>query len=87
MPPALQASLQRPGGAALALKADTTGRLHEQHLTGATIFGASSHGGLKTLAIVVDAVNDIHEEPRDHTHQMWVLVDAAVDIQIVRLAR
>ena len=48
------------GGAALELKADTTGRLHQHHLTGATIFGASSHGELKTLAIVVDAINHTH---------------------------
>ena len=76
------------GGAALELKADATGRLHQHNLTGATIFGASSHGELKTLAIVVDAVNDTHQEPRDHTHHVWVVVDAAVDFQIVRrLAR
>ena len=76
------------GGAALELKADTTGRLHQHHLTEATIFGASSHGDLKTLAIVVDAVNDTHQEPRDHTHHVWVVVDAAVDFRIVRkLAR
>ena len=75
-------------GAALELKVDTTGRLHQHHLTGATIFGASSHGELKTLAIVVDTVNDTHQEPRDHTHHVWVVVDAAVDFQIVRrLAR
>ena len=88
IPPALQASPKRPGRAALELKVDTTGRLHEHHLTGATIFGTSSHGELKTLVIVVDAVNDTHQEPRDHTHHVWVVVDAAVDFQIVRrLAR
>ena len=76
------------GGAALELKVDTTGRQHQHHLTGATVFGASSHGELKTLAIVVDAVNDTHEEPRDHTHHVWVVVDAAVEFQSVRkLAR
>ena len=76
------------GGAALEVKADTTGRLHQHHLTGATIFGASSHGNLKTLAIVVDAVNDTNQEPCDHTHHDWVVVDAAVDFQIVpKLAR
>ena len=68
------------GGAALELKVDTTGRLHQHHLTWATIFGASSHGELKTLAIVVDAVNDTHQEPRDPTHHVWVVVDAAVDL-------
>ena len=72
------------GGAASELKADTTGRLHQHRLTGATIFGASSHGELKILAIVVDAVNDTHQEPRDHTHHVWVVVDAAVGFQIVR---
>ena len=63
---------------------DTTNRLHQRHLTGATIFGASSHGELKTLTIVVDAVNDTHQAPRDQTHHVWVVVDAAVDFQIVR---
>ena len=76
------------GAAALKLKVDTTGRLHQHHLTGATIFGASPHGELKTLAIVVDAVNDTHQEPRDHTHHVRVVVDAAVDFEILRrLAR
>ena len=76
------------GEAALELKVETTGRLHQHHLTGATIFGASSHGELKTLAIVVDAVNDTHQERCDHTHHVWVVVDAAVDFKIVRsLAR
>ena len=72
------------GGAAFELEADTTGGLSRHHLTGATIFGASSHGELKTLAIVVDAVNDTQQERRDHTHHVWVVVDAAVDFQIVR---
>ena len=76
------------GGAALELKVDTTSGLHQHHLRGATIFGASSHGELKTLAIVVDAVNDTHQEPCDDMHHVWVVVDAAVDFQIVRkLAR
>ena len=72
------------GGAALELRTDTTGPLRQHHLTGATTFGASSHGELKTLAIILDAVNDTHQEPRDHTHHVWVVVDAAVDFQIVR---
>ena len=72
------------GGAALELEVDTTNQLHQRHLTGATIFGASSHGELKKLAIVVDAVNDTHQAPRDQTHHVWVVVDAAVDFQIVR---
>ena len=76
------------GGAALELWTNATGRLHQHHLTGPTIFGASSHGELKTLAIIVDAVNDTHQQPLDHAHHLWVVVDAAVDFQIVRkLAR
>ena len=36
----------------------------------------------------MDAVNDTHQAPRDQTHHVWVVVDAAVDFQIVRrLAR
>ena len=70
------------------MRTDATGRLRQHHLTRATIFGASSHGELETLAIIVDAVNDTHEEPRDHTHHVWVVVDAAMDFEIVRkLAR
>ena len=76
------------GGAAGELKVDMTGRLHKHHLTRATIFGASSHGELKTLAIVMDAVNDTHQELRDHAHHVLIVVDAALDFQIVRrLAR
>ena len=52
------------------------------------MFGASSQGRLKTLAVIVDAVNDTHQQPPDETHHVWVVVDAAVDFQIVRkLAR
>ena len=58
------------GGAALELEVDTTNRPHQRHLTGATIFGASFHGELKTLAIVVDAVNDTHQAPCDQTHHV-----------------
>ena len=72
------------GGAALELQTDATGRLHQHHITGATIFGASTHGELKTLAIIVDAVNDTHQQPRDHTHHVWVVVDPTVDFQIIR---
>ena len=32
----------------------------------------------------MDTVNDTHQEPRDHTHHVWVVVDAAVDFQVVR---
>ena len=70
--------------AALELKVDTTGQLHQHQLTGATIFGASSRGELKTLAIVVDAVNDAYQEPRDDAHHVCVVVDAAADLLIVR---
>ena len=72
------------GGAALELRTDTAGRLRQHHLTEATIFGASSHGELKTLAIIVDAVNNTHQQPPDHTHHVWVVVDGAVEFQIVR---
>ena len=76
------------GGAALELRTDATGRLHQHHLTGATIFGASSHEELKTLAVIVEAVNDTLEQAHDYAHQVWVVVDAAVDFRIVRkLAR
>ena len=51
---------------------------------GGYLFRTSSHGELKTVAILVDAVNDTHEAPRDQTHHVWVVVDAAVDFQIVR---
>ena len=88
MPLAPQATPQKPGGAALGLRTDATARLRQHHLTGATIVGASAHGDLKTLAVIVDAVNDTHQQPRDHTHHVWVVVDAAVDFKIVRkLAR
>ena len=40
------------------------------------------------MAIIVDAINDAPQQPRDHVHPVWVVVDAAVDFQIVRkLAR
>ena len=39
--------------------------------------GASSHGEPKTLAIIPDAVNDT-------APHLWVIVDAAVDFQIIR---
>ena len=68
----------------MKLRTDATGPLHHHHLTVTTIFGASSHRELKTLAIIVDAVNDSHQQPRDHAHHLWVVVDAAVDFQIIR---
>ena len=70
------------------MRTDATGGLHQHHLSGATILGASSHWELKTLAIIVDAVNDTHQQPRDHADHVWVVVDAAVDWQIMgKLAR
>ena len=32
---------------------------------------------------ILDAVNNAHQQLRDHTHHVWVVVDAAVDFQIV----
>ena len=79
---------QAAGGAAVVLRTDAADRLHQHNLTGATIFGASSQGQLKTLVIIVDTVNDTHQQLRDHAHHVWVVVDAAVDFQIIRkLAR
>ena len=76
------------GGAALELRTDTADRLGQHHLTGATNFGASSHGELTRLAIIVDTINGTQQQQRDHTHHVWVVVDAVVDFQIVRkLAR
>ena len=69
------------------MRTDAAGQLHQHHLTGSTIFGASSHRELKTLAIIVDTVNDTHQQPRDHAHHVWVVVDAAVDQIICKLAR
>ena len=58
------------GGAASELRTDTAGQLRQHHLTGATMFGASSHGELRKLAIIVDAINDTHQQPEDHTHHL-----------------
>ena len=33
---------------------------------------------------MLDATNDNHQQTRDHMHHVWVVVDAAVDFQIVR---
>ena len=76
------------GGATLELRPDATGQLRQHHLTGTTIFRASSHGELKTLAIIVDAVTAVSKARQDQPHHVWVVIDAAVDLQIVRrLAR
>ena len=75
-------------GAALALRSDETGQLRQHHLTGTTAFGASSHGELKTLAVIVDAITAACKLRQSQPHHMWVVIDAAVDFQIVRrLAR
>ena len=85
MPPAPRTPPQQPVG---QLRRDAAGRLGQHHLTRATIFGASSHWKLKTLAIIVHAVNDAYQQPRDHANHAWVVVDAAVHFQIVhKLAR
>ena len=52
--------------AALKLRPDTAGKIQKHHLTGTTIFRASSHGELKTLAIIVDAISPTHRQPQDH---------------------
>ena len=72
------------GGAPLALWPDETGRRRQHHLTGTTIFGASWHGEVKILAIIVDAVTGISKLPQTQPHHVWVVMDAAVDFQIVR---
>ena len=75
-------------GAALELRPDAAGPLRQHHLTETTIFGASSHRELKTLAIIVDAITAVSKAPRDQPHHVLVVIDAAVDFQIVRrLAR
>ena len=71
-------------GAALALRPDKTGQPRQHHLTGTTIFGTSSHGELKTLAIIVDALSAISKLPQSQPHHIWVVTDAAMDFQIVR---
>ena len=76
------------GGAALELRTDAACQLRQHHLKGVTLFGSSSHRELKTLAIIVDAINDAHQQPRNHAHHVWVVVEAAVDFHIIpKLAR
>ena len=77
MPPAGRASQGQPEG-----------QPRQHHLTGTTIFGASSRSEMETLGIIVDAINTTQRQSQDHTHPLWVLVDAALDFQIIRpLAR
>ena len=55
--------------------------LHVEHHTGATIFGASSHGELRTLA---DAVTATPPPATIQPRNIWVVVDATVDIHLTR---
>ena len=55
--------------------------LHVEHHTGATIFGASSHGELRTLA---DAVTATPPPATIHPCNIWVVPDATVDIHLTR---
>ena len=58
--------------------------LHVEHHTGATIFGASSHGELRTMA---DAVTATPPPTTIRPRNIWVVVDAKVDIHLTwRLA-
>ena len=56
-------------------------RLHMEHDTGATIFGASCHGELRTLA---EAVTATAPHVTIRTRNIWVVVDAAVDIHLTK---
>ena len=55
--------------------------LHVEYHTGATIFGTSSHGELRTLA---DAVNATPPPTTIRPRNIWVVVDATVDIHLTR---
>ena len=55
--------------------------LHVEHHTGATIFGASSDGELRTLA---DAVTATPPPATIQRRNIWVFVDATVDIHLTR---
>ena len=72
------------GGAALELPPEVAGQLRQHLLTGATTFRASSHGELKTLAIIVDTVGTTCRTTHNKAHHVWVVVDAAVHFQIIR---
>ena len=54
---------------------------HVEHHTGATIFGASSHGELRTMA---DAVSATPPPTTIRPRNIWVVVDATVDIHLTR---
>ena len=55
--------------------------LHVEHHTGTTIFGASSHGELRTMA---DAVTATPPPTAVRPRNIWVVVDATVDIHLTR---
>ena len=55
--------------------------LHVEHHTGATIFGASSHGELRTMA---DAVTATPPPTTIRPRNIWVVVDATVHIHLIR---
>ena len=55
--------------------------LHVEHHTGATIFRASSHGELRTMA---DAVTATPPPTTIRPRNIWVVVDATVDIHLTR---
>ena len=56
--------------------------LQAEHHTGATIFGASSNGELRTLA---DAVTATPPPATIRPRNIWVVVDATVDIHLTSL--
>ena len=58
-----------------------TDSLHVEHHTGATIFGASSHGELRTMA---DAVTATPPPTTIQPRNIWVVVDATVNINLTR---
>ena len=55
--------------------------LHVEHHIGATIFGASSHGELRTL---VDVVTATPPPATIRPRNIWVVMDATVDIHLTR---
>ena len=55
--------------------------LHVEHHTGTTIFGASSHGELRTMG---DAVTATPPPTTVRPRNIWVVVDATVDIHPTR---
>ena len=55
--------------------------LHVEHHTGVTIFGASSHGELRTMA---DAVTATPPPTTIRPRNIWVVLDATVDIHLTR---